>query len=102
MIEASHHGGRLAEVPAEMDNFGLGILGSQGIKHRTASIGASIVHEDHLVGASEAVHDLLDLGKESLDRAVLVIDRNGDGNHVGMQPSRKPEPPLQVKVGGTR
>jgi hypothetical protein len=72
--------------------------GGQGIKQGRAPVAAAVIDEDHLIGLPVPVHDLLDPRKEPPDGALLVVDRNGDGDHA-LKVSRKPEAPAEVKVG---
>ena len=84
MVKASHHRRRLAEISPEVNHFGFRMLRRQSVQHGSAAIRTAVIHENHLVGLSHTIHHLLDFGKQRLDRAVLVIDRYSDGNHVGL------------------
>ncbi len=68
----------LAEVPVEVDDAEVRILGRKRAEAGERRVGAAVVDENDLVGAADAGGNTGDLGEEGVDVALLVVDRHDD------------------------
>ena len=80
MGETDAHGRRLAEVAAKLDRAKAGIALADGLLYLARPVAAPVVDEQALPRASEGLHRRGDFGCERVERLVLVVDCDDDGD----------------------
>ena len=77
--EAGRERRGLAEIAVQIDDPQMLVPGAQRAQAGQRPVPAAVVHEDELVEPSELACDARQLAVERLDVALLVVDRNDDG-----------------------
>src|SRR5207249_8331514 len=77
--EAGRERRGLAEVAVQIDDPQVLVPGAQRRQAGQRSVPAAVVHEDELVGPSELVRGPRQLAVQRRDVALLVVDRDDDG-----------------------
>ena len=84
-IEPCHHGGGLAVVAAEVDDFHAVVFGGDFIEQLVGAIAGAVVHEDEFPRLRDFLHRAAHLGVKVGDVAGFVVDRDGDGKHCAQR-----------------